>query len=253
MTTHPTLQRGAQSLLAGIVAALTCAAPARAGPPYVTDDPVPTDAGHWEIYEFVAGAHTPGSTAGEGGFDLNYGAAPDLQLTLVIPAAYERDSSTHISMGTVEIAAKYRLWRQKDGSVIPEFAVFPRAFAPTAPSRFGSGRWGLLLPVWAEKDFGRWQVFGGGGYQLNPGPAARDFWTGGLAVSRTVTDRLSIGAELYHHTRDAMGAKPFTGINLGLSYRLVDHWSLLASGGPGVQNAAEEGRYAFYLALKADY
>ena len=29
--------------------------PAMAGPPYITDDPVPTDTGHWEIYAFTAG------------------------------------------------------------------------------------------------------------------------------------------------------------------------------------------------------
>jgi hypothetical protein len=40
---------------------------------------------------------------------------------------------------------------------------------------------------------------------------------------------------------------------MGVTYRLSDHWSLLASGAPGVQNARREGRYAFYAWLKADY
>ena len=43
------------------------------------------------------------------------------------------------------------------------------------------------------------------------------------------------------------------GIALGVDYRLTPHWSLLASGGPGLKNAAAEGRWDFYLALKADY
>ena len=47
--------------------------------------------------------------------------------------------------------------------------------------------------------------------------------------------------------------KDFAGINLGADYRLTRHWSLLASGGPGVWNAHDEGRWDFYLALKADY
>jgi hypothetical protein len=96
-------------------------------------------------------------------------------------------------------------------------------------------------------------VFGGGGYQLNPGAGQRDFWTGGIAVNRAVTDRLSLGGEVYHHSADAIGARDFTGLNIGVSYKLAPHWSLLASGGPGIQNAAEEGRYAYYVALKADY
>lgn len=253
MQSRSPLRHPAQGLAFGILATLALALPAQAGPPYATDDPVPTDYGHWEVFNFVGGSHVAGSTGGEGGFDINYGAAPDLQLTLAIPLAYERAASTHIGMGTVEIAAKYRFLHQKDGTAIPDLAVFPRAFAPTAPSRFGSGRWGLLLPLWAEKDFGKWQVFGGGGYQINPGPGNRDFWTGGLAVNRQVTERLSLGGEIYHHSPDAFGGKDFTGLNLGVSYKLVEHWSLLASGGPGIQNAADEGRYAFYLALKADY
>ena len=40
------------------VAALALASlafPAAAGPPYLTDDPVPTDLGRWEIYGFASG------------------------------------------------------------------------------------------------------------------------------------------------------------------------------------------------------
>lgn len=236
-----------------MLAVLVPAAPALAGPPYVTDDPAPTDLGHWEIYSFAAGSHTTGDTSGEAGFDLNYGAARDLQLTLVLPAAFEDDGHSHVGAGTVEIAAKYRFLHQADGALTPDLAFFPRAFAPTASGRFGSGRWGLLLPLWGQKDFGKWQLFGGGGYDINPGPGNRNFWTGGLAVQRPVTERLSLGAEVYHHGRDADDARPYTGLNLGAAYRLSGHWSLLASGGPGIQNAEEGGRYAFYFALKADY
>ena len=94
---------------------------------------------------------------------------------------------------------------------------------------------------------------GGGGYQLNPGAGNRDFWTGGLALTRGVSDRLSLGGEVYHRSRDAAGGHAFTGLNVGMSYRMTDHWSLLASGGPGIENARSEGRYDFYVSLKADY
>jgi hypothetical protein len=57
-----------------VLAAAMCAplGATRAGPPYVTDDPQPTDTGHWEIYDFAAGVGTPGDLTGEGGFDINY-------------------------------------------------------------------------------------------------------------------------------------------------------------------------------------
>jgi hypothetical protein len=78
-------------------------------------------------------------------------------------------------------------------------------------------------------------------------------WQSGVTVTRQVTDRLLVGAELFHHTRDEMGAKPFTGANLGVIYKLTDHWAFMASGGPGLQNAREEGRYDFYVSLQATY
>jgi hypothetical protein len=224
-----------------------------AGPPYVTDDPEPTDLGHWEIYGFAGGVHTPGETAGETGLDFNYGAANDLQLTLVVPAAYDRSGATHGGMGVVELAAKYKVLHEKAGSWRPSIALFPRLFAPTAKARFASKRANLLLPVWVGKGFGDWSVFGGGGYQLNPGAGARDFWTGGVALTRTLSDRVSAGGEVYHRTRDAADGRDLTGVNLGVTYKVTDHWSLLGAGGPGVQNARREGRYDFYVALKADY
>jgi hypothetical protein len=237
---------------ASVAAAL--AAPAWAGPPYATDDPQPTERGHWEIYNFATGAHVEGATSGEAGLDLNYGGAKDLQLTLVIPAAFAHsDGETHVGMGVVEAAAKLKFVHQDKDGWRPDVAVFPRLFLPTAPARFASRQVGLLLPVWAEKDFGPWAVFGGGGFQLNPGAGNRDFWTGGLAVTRQVTERLNLGAEITHRSREAEEGRDFTAANLGVIYRLTDHWSLLASGGPGLQNARDDGRYDFYVSLKADY
>jgi hypothetical protein len=243
----------ARGLLPASVGLLACwAFPAAAGPPYVTDDPQPTDQGHWEVYNFLAGGHVAGVTAGEGGLDLNYGAAKDVQVTAVFPFAYERSDRTRTGAGVVELAVKYKVLHQAPGG-LPDVAFFPRVFLPTAPARFASRRANLLLPVWAQKDYGPWSVFGGAGYQISPGPDGRNFWTGGVAVTRAMGERLSLGAEITHHSADAPDGRPFTGLNLGGAYKLGDHWSVLASGGPGLQNAREEGRYDFYVSLKADY
>ena len=59
----------------------------------------------------------------------------------------------------------------------------------------------ILLPVWAQKDFGPWSLFGGGGYTINPGAGNRNFWQSGLALTRNVTPRLSLGAEITHQRR----------------------------------------------------
>ena len=59
----------------------------------------------------------------------------------------------------------------------------------TRDRRFGTGRVRLLLPMWAQKDFGPWSLFGGGGYMINPGAGNRDFWQSGVALTRQVTPR----------------------------------------------------------------
>ncbi len=223
-----------------------------AGPPFVSDDPEPTDAGHWEIYNFADGTEGGGVVTGQAGLDLNYGAAKDLQLTATLPAAFTLGDQRRIGTGDAELAAKYRFLHQTDGGAIPDVAFFPRVFVPSANHYFGTGHTNLLLPLWAEKDSGPWSLFGGGGYMINPGPRQRNFWISGLVCERAVSNRLNVGLEIYNQTADTIDTKPFAGLNLGITYKKSDHWSLLVSGGPGIENA-REGRYAFYLALKADY
>jgi hypothetical protein len=239
-------------LAAALLVLLTAPRPALAGPPYFSDDPEPTDYKHWEIYIFATAGGRQGETAGDAGVDLNFGAAPNLQLTAVLPASYSRTSSTLVGSGDVELAGKYKFLHQQKGGWIPDVAFFPRAFLPTARSGLGTGRVRVLLPLWAQKDLGKWAVFGGGGYQLNPGAGNRDYWLTGMGVTRAVTKRLTLGAEIYHHGPDAVGAKTFTGVNAGLSYRIKGPYSFLLSLGPGLQHPREEGRYAIYTALKLD-
>src|SRR5882724_11978266 len=91
------------------VAVLGLARPALAGPPYVSDDPEPTDYKHFEIYTFNNGTRTRDGTGGETGIDFNYGAAPDLQLTATLPGAFNQPAGgLSLGPGNVELAAKYR-------------------------------------------------------------------------------------------------------------------------------------------------
>jgi hypothetical protein len=235
------------------LAVVAGSAAAIAGPPFVTDDPEPTDPGRWEIYTFVAGTVTAGETDSQAGFDLNYGAARDLQLTAVIPLDYRRAARTDAGLGTIELAAKYRFMHQSDGSPLPDVAFFPRLIAPTAGRTFDTGRLRVFLPLWAQKDAGKWSLFGGGGYTINPGPGQRGFWLEGIGLSRSLGDRLSVGAEVFHQSRDADDTRPFTGVNVGALYRLSRHWSLIGAAGPGIENARQQGQGTFYVALKADY
>jgi len=223
---------------------------ADAGPPYVTDDPAPTDYQHWENFQFVNFTHVAGTTSGSAGLDLNYGAAENLQLTMVLPAEFEGTSEMHWESGDIELAAKYRLLRSTSDRT-PDIAIFPRLFIPT--HREEPSHLSLLLPIWVGKEHDSWGWFGGGGYLVNPGEDHRNAWLSGIAYTRSVSERLRLGMEIYHQTPQTNDDEAFTGINAGAEYRLNKHWLLLASFGPGIQHAREEGQYSGYLALKAEY
>jgi hypothetical protein len=230
---------------------------ATAGPPYLSDDPQPTDPGHWEIYNYVTGLNGEGGLSGLAGFDLNYGAAKDLQLTAVLPVGFSNVRGFAFDglrggPGDVELAVKYRPLHQSEGSWMPDVAAFPRLFVPTGGTRFGSGHAQLLLPVWAQKDFGPWSVFGGGGYQINPGAGQRNFWQGGVAITRDVSKRLNLGVEGFSQGDDTSTGGGFETANFALIYKLVTHWSLLVSGGPTWDHGGGHGQ-VFYFGLKADY
>lgn len=238
-------------VVAGVAGTLFVAA-ALAGPPFKTDDPVPTDDGHWEIYTYATGDRAGDTTSGEAGLDMNYGAGERLQLTVVVPAAWESAADTRFGMGTVQMAAKYRFASPANGSPI-EIAVFPRVFLPTVREGLGSSEVAMLLPVWVGRSAGPWYAFGGGGYQVNPGHGNKDFWTGGVALTRALHEGVDLGAEIYGQTADAAGATSFLGFNIGVVWSMSPQWSLLASGGTGLVHARQEGQHDFYLALRAYY
>jgi len=220
-----------------------------AGPPYVTDDPEPTDQGHFEIYAFGAGTTTRDGRDGEAGIDFNYGGAEDLQLTAVLPVSYEtlHDRGTVAGIGNIELAAKYRFLHQ-DGFGW-DVALFPRLFLPSLSAHVGDCHASFLLPLWIAKDFGAWSTFGGGGCALNNGDGSKTYCLAGWALTRQVLPALRIGAEIYHQTADTRDGKASTGVGVGATYDLSKSYHLMASYGPGIQNAAETNRTSWYAAL----
>ena len=84
--------------------------------------------------------------------------------------------------GDIAVSAKYRFYHDEQAGL--QIAAFPRITLPTATGGQGAGRVSAQQPVWIQKDQGAWSVLGGGGYAINPGPGNRDYWTGGIALTR---------------------------------------------------------------------
>jgi len=175
------IRRSTFALIAAALAAMPAAA--FAGPPYLTDDPVPTDTGHWEIYAFSAGEAFGSTFDDETGSDLNYGPVKDIQLTATLPLAFghQPESGWRSGTGDVELGVKYRFVHDQRAGF--SAAMFPRVILPTSTIA-NDEKTRLLLPLWLEKDFaGGTSIFGGGGYEVNPGRGNRSFWQAAIALT----------------------------------------------------------------------
>ena len=229
------------------MAAVALATQAIAGPPYLTDDPVPTDEGHWEIYGFVSGEGRHSTMDADGGFDLNYGALDNLQLTATLPLTFSHDpiDGLRSGPGDLEFGVKYRFIKdERDGLSV---AIFPRAILPTSRSD-RQNRTRLLLPIWLGEDIsGGTSIFGGGGYEINPGAGNRNFFEAGLAITHEVTNKVSIGGELTWQQPDSIDGTNQVRPGIGSIVKLTRRYALLFSGGPTF--ADHRTSYHFYTAL----
>lgn len=228
---------------------VVCSSPAVAGPPYQSDDPEPTDYGHYEIYTFNKGTRAKGDLSGASGIDFNYGAAPDLQVTATLPIGFDFPSNgmSAFAPSNVELAAKYRFLHQDTFGF--DVAVFPRVFLPSGSRQIGDSQAFFLLPIWVQKDWGKWSAFGGGGCQFSAAGRSHDFCMYGATLTRQVLPKLQLGVELFHQTADRAGTPSTTSLGIGAKYDLNENIHLLGYAAKGVQSTQTVNQYSWYAAV----
>jgi hypothetical protein len=238
-----------------------------AGPPFLTDDPEPVDHGHWEIIGFSMGTMVRGDTAGVlPSVEVNYGALPNVQLHAKASVAFNSQSvtGTQFGYGDTEFGVKYRFLNPGEDNWWPQVAVYPAVIARTGNVErgLGSGAAHAFIPLWVQKDLGKWMTYGGGGYGVNPGPGKKDYWFFGWQLQRQITDKLTLGGELFHQTASTtgepgvgfpLGSKPTTGFNLGGKYDFSENYHGLFSAGHGIQNAATSNQFSYYLGIQLTF
>jgi len=217
--------------------------------PFVPDDPEPVDFQHWEIYLASLTSHGPdGATGTLPHVEVNYGAAPDLQLHVIAPEAFASSYAgpRQFGYGDTELGAKYRFVHEAES--YPELGVFPLVEVPTGNSRrgLGTGHTDVFLPLWLQKTVGSWMSYGGGGYWINPGAGNRDYWFVGGLIQNQVTKTLALGAEVYHQTQQTVGGKPSSQVNAGFTWDLTDNYHILASAGPSIRGPRGYQTYAAF-------
>lgn len=233
--------------------ALTFSAAVLAGPPFLTDDPEPVDLYHSEFYVATQQTLTADGRSGTlPHFEFNYGVLPDVQLHLITPYGFYTPTggSTQRGLGDIELGVKYRLIQETDDT--PMVGIFPLYDAPTGNSArgLGNGAAQFFLPVWLQKGWGKWTTYGGGGYQINRNQGARNSWFFGWAVQRELSDRWTLGGELFHRTEQAPSQGASSGFNVGVIFNADEHNHVLFSVGRGLQNADATNRVSFYLAYQ---
>jgi len=241
-----------RELIAALLGAGALVSPAVAGPPFLTDDPEPTELRHWEIYAPLLEIEGRGSDYdGSLGAEFNYGAAADLQITVGVPLAYAHDrGGLRSGLGDLAVSAKYRFYHDEAAGI--QIAFFPGISIPTATHGLGSNHVTALLPIWGQKDFDHWSMFGGGGYAINPGAGNRNYWTGGIALTREVTDTLLIGIEGDRQGPDTVDGRASTSLGVGAILQLPKPFRLLASGGPTFSAVGSASFHGFF-ALGLDF
>ena len=213
-----------------------------AGPPYVTDDPEPTEYRHWEIYSgFQFENDGAGTTSASVPFaEFNYGAMPNVQTSIAMQLNVDDTGPAHRGYGGTEFGIKTRFVQET--STRPQISFYPSVEMPALAGAHAV----TLLPLWLQKSSGPWTAFGGAGEYFNSNPGMRDSTFVGGALERTLSPGTTVGAELYHQSADTIGAADTTAANVGMIAQVGTYHAILFSVGRALHGSTTFQAYASY-------
>jgi len=204
-----------------------------AGPPFVTDDPEPPPSGGWEINVPFILERTPGKTEMDAPlFDFNYGL-PDVQLKLEFPirVVHEDGDGTAGGAGDLLLGVKWRFFNNEQSHL--QLGSYPQLLLPTGDRArgLGEGRPAYLLPLVAQKSWDTWTLYGNVGYWWQSAAETRNYVYAGVVLEREISERLTLGAELFGNSPKERGSRSDVAFNLGGTWKLSKHVNLLFTGG----------------------
>lgn len=208
------------------------------GPPFQTDDPVPVDLHHYEFYVFGSADGTPVEMDSVGpAFEFNWGAIPRVQLHVILPfgVVAPRNNPVYFPNGTGptefgltdgEVGAKIAFI--KESKYVPQIGTFTMFEIPTGNADKGLGvdRLWYKVPIWLQKNIGKWTLDGGAGYTINPQGGFRNYPFTGWLVKKELNERLELGAEIFAHGSEGRAAAQTQGstmFDVGGYYHFKQH------------------------------
>jgi len=208
------------------------------GPPYQTDDPVPVDLHHYEFYIFGSMDGTTAEIDSTGpAIEFNWGAIPRVQLHAILPLGVIAPSNNPIyfpggigprAFGLTDMELGAKIAFIKESKHVPQIGSFTMFEIPTGSYEkgLGVGKVWYKLPIWLQKNSGKWLFDGGGGYQVVPQANYRNFLYTGWVVKRELNERLELGAELFAHGREGFATaqtERSAMIDIGGYYHFKNH------------------------------
>jgi hypothetical protein len=211
--------------------------PALSGPPFQTDDPEPIDFRHYELYLFASADGTPVETDTVGPtIEFNWGVLPNTQLHTIIPEAAILPSNNPsfapagtgpraFGLSDIEIGIKYRF--AKETKHRPIISTYSMVELPTgdAARGLGVGKTWFKIPLWAQKSFGRWTTYGGGGITIVRAAGYRNFPYAGWLVQRDLGKKVTLGTEVFYHGAEGLATprlRAATMVDIGGYYKFRD-------------------------------
>jgi hypothetical protein len=188
------------------------------GPPFQVDDPVPVDYRHYEFYIFGGADGTPAEMDFTGpALEFNWGAVPRVQLHAILPwgGIYPSNNPVYLPGGTgpsafgltdIELGVKLAIF--KETKKTPQIGTFTMFEMPTGnyDKGLGVGKVWYKLPLWLQKNQGKWLFDGGAGETVVPQTGYHDFPYGGFLLKRELSEKLELAAEVFSHGGEGFAA-----------------------------------------------
>jgi hypothetical protein len=212
-----------------------------AGPPFVTDDPEIPPPGGWEINVPFILDHMHGETDMEAPlFDINYGL-PHVQLKVEVPVEVVHKDGDGTEAGIGDILPGVKWVFLDEHGWWPMMAVYPQIQLPPGDHRRGSGEGKpvYLLPLLAEKNWGKWTLYGDVAYVVQTANNERNYWYEGASINRQVTKRLQLGGELFENSPPPPEGYSNIAFNLGGTWKMTGHFNLLFSAGRSIRGQTD--------------
>ena len=116
----------------------------------------------------------------------------------------------------------------KESKHVPQIGSFTMFEMPTGNYQkgLGIGKVWYKLPIWLQKNVGKWTFDGGAGYEVVPQIGYRNFPYTGWLIKKELNERLELGAEIFAHGAEGSAApqtQASTMLDVGGYYHFKHH------------------------------